>query len=61
MRFEEERKPVKKNELVLKISTDTTELDDAIKKANQLKVILAEASTLSDSLRKNLEILKQVF
>ncbi len=61
MQFEKERKPVKKNELVLKISADTTELDDAIKKANQLKVILAEASTLSDSLRKNLEILKQVF
>ncbi len=61
MQSKKESNPAKENEVVLKISVETTELDDAIKKANQLKDILAEAITLSDSLRKNLEILKQVF
>lgn len=50
----------KERKYTVKIKADTTELDEAIKKANQLKDILAEVNALSGSLRKNLEILKQI-
>ena len=56
MQFEKGSKDAKKDreKVVLRISVDTTELDDAIKKANQLKDILTEVNTLFGSLRKNL-------
>lgn len=50
----------KENEYTVKIKVDTTELDEAIKKASQLKDLLLEIDLLSCPIIEKLEVFKKI-